>query len=116
MTSPLPSDASIAKAGLWHARCANLICFVIAPVLLLFSGFFTMDFLLSGAYTWPRTSRIMALTLTLAILAYEFIYKEQQLRHPEQSFEQRVKRLLYSCVIPYAVGAAALIALARAAA
>ncbi len=101
---------------LWHARCADLIRLVVAPILLFFSGFFTMDFLLSGAYTWPRTSRIMALTLTLAILAYEFIYKEQQLRHPEHSFEQRIKMLLYSCLIPYSVGAVALIALARVAA
>jgi hypothetical protein len=82
-------------------------------MLLCFSGFFTMDFLLSGAYSWPRTSRIMALTLTLAILIYEFIYKEQLLRHPEYSVEQRLKMLLYTCAIPYVIGACALIALAR---
>lgn len=72
-----------------------------------------MDFLLSGIYSWPRTSRIMALTLTLAVLIYEFIYKEQQVRHPEHSLEQRMRMLLYSCAIPYVVGACALIALVR---
>lgn len=72
-----------------------------------------MDFLLSGAYSWPRTSRVIALTLTLAVLVYEFIYKEQQARHPEHSTDTRLKMLLYSCVMPYLLGAAALVALAR---
>jgi len=116
VTSHLPSSVSSSKAFLWQTRFADIIRLVVAPMLLLFSGFFTMDFLLSGAYSWPRTSRILALTLTLAILIYEFIYKEQRLRHPEHSFEHRVKMLLYSCVIPYVIGACALIALARLAA
>lgn len=101
---------------MWQARLADVIRLLIAPMLLFFSGFFTMDFLLSGAYSWPRTSRIMALTLTLAVLIYEFIYKEQKARHPEHSVQQRLRMLLYSCVIPYVVGACALIALARLAA
>jgi hypothetical protein len=113
VTSHLPSSVPASKAFIWQARFAEIIRLVVAPMLLLFSGFFTMDFVLSGAYSWPRTSRIMALTLTLGILIYEFIYKEQQARHPEYSFEQRAKMLLYSCVIPYVVGACALIALAR---
>jgi hypothetical protein len=98
---------------MWQARLADVIRLLVAPMLLFFSGFFTMDFLLSGAYSWPRTSRVMALTLTLAVLIYEFVYKEQQVRHPEYLFEQRLRTLLYSCVIPYVVGACALIALAR---
>jgi hypothetical protein len=113
VTFHLPSSVSDSKAFLWQTRFADIIRLVVAPMLLLFSGFFTMDFVLSGAYSWPRTSRILALSLTLAILIYEFIYKEQQVRHPEYSFEQRVKMLLYSCVIPYIAGACALIALAR---
>jgi hypothetical protein len=113
VTFHLPSSVSDSRAFIWQARFADIIRLVVAPMLLLFSGFFTMDFVLSGAYSWPRTSRIMALTLTLAILIYEFIYKEQQARHPEHSVEQRAKMLLYSCVIPYVAGACALIALAR---
>jgi hypothetical protein len=116
MTSHFFSQVSESKALVWQARFADVIRLIVAPMLLFFSGFFTMDFLLSGAYSWPRTSRVMALTLTLAVLLYEFIYKEQQARHPEQSFEQRLRMLLYSCVIPYVVGACALIALARLAA
>lgn len=113
MTFHLPSSVPVSKAFLWQARFADIIRLIVAPMLLLFSGFFTMDFVLSGAYSWPRTSRILALTLTLAILIYEFIYKEQQARHPEYSIKQRAKMLLYSCVIPYVMGACALIALAR---
>lgn len=110
--SHLP-DASASKAVVWQTRFADGIRWIVAPALLFFSGFFTMDFLLSGAYSWPRTSRVMALTLTLVVLIYEFIYKEQQVRHPEYSSETRMKMLLYSCLIPYLTGAAVLIALAR---
>jgi hypothetical protein len=113
MTSHLSSQISASKALIWQARVADIIRLLVAPMLLFFSGFFTMDFLLSGAYSWPRTSRIMALTLTLAVLIYEFIYKEQQARHPEHSFERRLRILLYSCLIPYVMGACALIALVR---
>jgi uncharacterized membrane protein len=75
---------------------------VLAPLVLLFSGFFTANFVISGQYTWPRTSRALALTLTVVILCYEFVYKEQLSR---QVSPDRVKWiLLYSCVIPYLVG------------
>ena len=100
-------------AELWHARFAGGIRLVLAPVLLSVAGFVTADFLLSGVYTWPRTSRVMALTLTIAVLAYEFIYKEQQARHPKRSVQEHLKTLLYSCGLPYLGGALALWALAR---
>jgi hypothetical protein len=100
-------------ADLWHARFAGGIRLVLVPVLLAFAGFFTADFLLSGVYTWPRTSRVMALTLTIAVLAYEFIYKEQQARHPERPVQEHLKTVVYSCGLPYLAGALALWALAR---
>jgi len=56
---------------------AQAIRYVVAPVILAMSGFFTVNFLVSGQYTWPRTSRVLALTLTLLVLSYEFVYKEQ---------------------------------------
>jgi hypothetical protein len=90
---------------------------VVAPLVLLCSGFFTADFLLSGLYTWPRTSRILALTLTLVILSYEFVYKEQRAAQATLSGDhaglRAVRALLYSCVIPYAVGVLALLILVR---
>jgi hypothetical protein len=97
----------------WPPLFAQLVRFVIAPFVLFSSGFFTTDFLLSGVYTWPRTSRVFVLTLTMCVLAYEFVYKEQQARLPRAANGRPLKALLYSCAIPYILGAIALLALAR---
>lgn len=82
---------------------AHAIRYVVAPVILAMSGFFTVNFLVSGQYTWPRTSRVLALTLTLLVLSYEFVYKEQAAT--TGSNEQARSAVFYACVIPYAVGA-----------
>ena len=74
----------------------------LAPLILIFSGFFTTNFIISGQYTWSRTSRTLALTLTVLILSYEFVYKEQLANHVAPARAKAV--LLYSCVIPYLVG------------
>lgn len=74
----------------------------LAPLILLFSGFFTTNFLVSGQYTWPRTSRAIALTITVLILSYEFVYKEQLARATPP--DRARTTLIYSCVVPYLVG------------
>lgn len=74
-----------------------------------FSGFFTANFLIGGQYTWPRTSRIFALTLTVLVLSYEFVYKEQRAR--SGMGEQARTAVLYSCLIPYVIGVLAMVAL-----
>jgi hypothetical protein len=84
---------------------------VLAPLLFVWSGFFTANFIVSGHYTWPRTSRVFALTITLLILAYEFVYKDQAARSISQ--DGTFNALLYSCVIPYAVGVLVMLALAK---
>lgn len=108
------SSSDQAEAGkgqsAWFAEAVRL---VIAPLVLLSSGFFTADFLLSGVYTWPRTSRIVVLTITLVVLSYEFVYKEQHARKASPSGDRALNALLFSCVIPYTIGALALVALAR---
>lgn len=76
---------------------------------MVFSGFFTASFLISGQYTWPRTSRIFALTLTVIVLSYEFVYKEQRARLGTE--EQARAAVLYSCMIPYVIGVLAMVAL-----
>lgn len=86
---------------------------MLAPAVCLLIGFFTADFLLSGVYTWPRTSRTLALSCTVAVLSYEFVFKEQSLRAPRASQERGVKAVIYSCIVPYLLGALALIGLAR---
>jgi hypothetical protein len=95
----------------WHVFFSYALRYVLAPVLFLSSGFFTSNFILIGHYTWPRTSRVFVLTLTLLILAYEFIYKDQTVRSasPDRAFNA----VLYSCMIPYALGALLMVGLAK---
>jgi hypothetical protein len=93
----------------WHKVFTEGIRLVLAPLILLFSGFFTANFIVSAQYTWPRTSRTLALTLTVLILSYEFVYKEQLSRNvPEANAKSA---LLYSCVIPYLIGVLVMAAL-----
>lgn len=92
---------------------AGAVRFFIAPLILFISGFFTTDFVLSGIYTWPRTSKVLVLTITIAVLSYEFVYKEQRTLKPDPSGAFAARALLYSCLIPYALGVAALVVLAR---
>lgn len=101
MTAPADSDSSPARSGR-PAFFAAILRLALAPLLLLFSGFFTANFVISGQYTWPRTSRAFALTLTVVILSYEFIYKEQLAIGATADRAKRV--LIQSCLIPYIIG------------
>lgn len=95
----------------WHVFFSHSLRYVLAPVLFVSSGFFTSNFIMSGHYTWPRTSRVFVLTLTLLILAYEFIYKDDTVRSasPDRAFNA----VLYSCMIPYVVGVLMMLGLAK---
>ena len=94
-------------------RFASVVRLFVAPVLMLFGGFITADFLLHGVYTWPRTSRVFVLSLTLIVLAYEFVYKEQCVLYPDARDGRPLKAVLVSCIVPYAAGALLLFGLAR---
>ena len=72
-----------------------------------------MDFMLSGIYTWPRSSRVVTLTGAVVILAYEFVYKEHQIRHAALTGIAPLKVVVYTCLIPYMLGTVALLALAN---
>lgn len=100
--SPNPNQGMLQSGSDWHHRFAQAVRYGLAPVLLLMSGFFTANFLISGQYTWPRTSRVLALTLTLLVLSYEFVYKEQRVR--TGSSDQASTAVLYACVVPYLAG------------
>lgn len=80
----------------------NLVRFALAPLILATSGFFTANFLISGQYTWSRTIRTLALMLTVVILSYEFVYKEQLARDEPPALAWFA--LLYSCALPYVIG------------
>lgn len=95
----------------WHSAFAHTVLYVLAPLISLSSGFFTANFIVSGQYGWPRSSRVFALTLTLVILAYEFVYKEQ--RSHAASHERALHAVLYSCLIPYAAGILIMLALIK---
>jgi hypothetical protein len=103
------SSPVVARPGWWHTVSHDIVRFILAPLVLLFSGFYTANFLLSGSYTWSRTIRTLALMLTVLILSREFVYKEQLSRHiaPDRAW----LAVLYSCVLPYVIGMAVMVAL-----
>lgn len=110
MTTLTGHHARSARPG-WHHLLAQAILFVVSPLISLSSGFFTANFVISGLYSWPRTSRVFVLTLTVIILAYEFVYKEQVARSvPAHRARQAV---IYSCILPYAAGILVMLALVR---
>ena len=104
-----PQSPRLVPSPRWHRLFAQGIRYLLAPAILAIGGFFTANFLVSGQYTWPRTSRVLALTLTLLILSYEFVYKEQFAT--AGSGQQARRAVLYACIIPYAVGGLLMLAL-----
>ena len=98
-----------AHQGWRHAFFSDSVRFVLAPLILFFSGFFTTKFILSGAYTWPRTSQTFALMLIVLILSREFVYKEQRSRHATPSHAWAA--LAYSCLLPYMIGVVVVVTL-----
>ena len=97
--------------GFGKLPLSALVNIVLAVLLSTWSGFFTMDFLLSGIYTWPRSSRVVTLTGAVVILVYEFIYKELQTRHAAITGTAPLRVVVYTCMIPYMLGTLALLAL-----
>jgi hypothetical protein len=89
----------------------QIIRFAIAPLALSFSGFHLMDFLLSGVYSWPRTSRILVVILAMIILSHEFVFKETLAQMPPGEKKVGLKVVLFSCLIPFMVGSFALVLL-----
>ena len=109
MNSHSQSSSVEVRPGWRHAFFPDLVRFVLAPLILLLSGFFTANFIISGFYTWPGTSRTLALTLTVLILSREFVYKEQRSRNlvPDRAWSA----VLYSCALPYVIGVMVMLAL-----
>ena len=109
MNPQVQSSPVEARPGWWHTFSHDTVRFILAPLVLLFSGYFTANFILSGVYTWPQTSRTLALILTVLILSREFVYKEQLSRN--LASDRAWLTVLYSCVIPYVIGMAVMVAL-----
>ncbi|HSN04971.1 hypothetical protein ACO9S2_09970 [Nitrospira sp. NS4] len=100
--TPLSQSHPAPSRSRWHHLFSDAVRWVLAPLILVFSGFFTANFVISVQYTWPRTSRVLALTLTVLILSYEFVYKEQLARGIAPERARTV--VLYACVVPYLIG------------
>jgi hypothetical protein len=109
MTASLTPAAGSREWPRWLTETVRL---GLAPLILFLSGFFTAEFILDNYYTWPRTSRALILTLTVVILSYEFVYKEQRALRPDPTGRWARRAVLYSCVIPYVVGVSVLLLLA----
>lgn len=93
----------------WHTFFSDSVRFVLAPLILFLSGFFTANLIISGSYTWSQTSRTLALTLTVLILSREFVYKEQLSRNAAPG--RAWSAVLYSCALPYVIGVLVVLAL-----
>lgn len=84
---------------------------IVVPIVHATGGFFILDFLLSGQYTWGRTLRTCTLSLSLLVLAYEFVYRDLQTRHPEWTGRRLLNHVLGYSVIPFFGGMALLLLL-----
>jgi hypothetical protein len=109
--SPVNAIPGFRKTGFGKLPLSAIVNLVLAVLLSAWSGFFTMDFLLSGIYTWPRSSRVVTLTAAVIILVYEFIYKEHQARHAAVTNTPPLKLVVYTCMIPYMLGTLVLLVL-----
>ena len=87
--------------------------FVLSPLLCAFSGFHMTSYLLVGLYTWPRTSRVLVLTIGTLIFVYEFIFKSQAPQFRSSKLLSQKEWVLYTSLIPFVCGVGALVALAR---
>src|SRR3989441_4225297 len=84
---------------------------VVIPTVHAAGGFFILDFLLSGNYTWGRTLRTFVLFMSNLVLAYEFVYRDLQARHTDWSDQRLLKSVLTYSVFPFGVGMAGLVLL-----
>ena len=84
---------------------------VVVPIVHAVGGFFILDFLLSGQYTWGRTLRTFTLSLSILVLAYEFVYRDLQARHPEWTGRRLLKSVMNYSVFPFLGGMALLLLL-----
>src|SRR2546427_11546935 len=79
---------------------------VVIPTVHAAGGFFILDFLLSGNYTWGRTLRTFVLFMSNLVLAYEFVYRDLQARRPDWPDQRLLKSVLTYSVFPFCVGMA----------
>ena len=98
------------QTAVWQ-RLGGFLLVVVIPVYHAVGGFFILDFVLSGQYTWGRTLRTFVLVLSNLVLGFEFVYRDLQTQHPEWPGNRLMKSVMTYSVIPFVVGMGALLAL-----
>ena len=71
------------------------------------------SYLLVGLYTWPRTSRVLVLTIGTLIFVYEFLFKSQSPQFTTGKPLSQKEWVLYTSLIPFVGGVGVLVALTR---
>ena len=106
MSAPVPAGGSLNVRSY-----GGFFLVVVIPIVHAVGGFFILDFLLSGHYTWGRTLRTFVLFMSNLVLAYEFVYRDLQARHTDWSDQRLLKSVLTYSVFPFCVGMAGLVVL-----
>ena len=106
MSGPVPEGGSLNVRSY-----GGFFLVVVIPIVHAVGGFFILDFLLSGHYTWGRTLRTFVLFMSNLVLAYEFVYRDLQARHTDWSDQRLLKSVLTYSVFPFCVGMAGLVLL-----
>ena len=106
MSGPVPAGGSLNVRSY-----GGFFLVVVIPIVHAVGGFFILDFLLSGNYTWGRTLRTFVLFMSNLVLAYEFVYRDLQARHTDWSDQRLLKSVLTYSVFPFCVGMAGLVLL-----
>jgi hypothetical protein len=88
-------------------RMGDFFLVVVIPLFHAVGGYFVLQFVLSGDYTWGRTLRTFALLMGNLVMGYEFVYRDLQAAHPEWSSALLKKSVMKYSVIPVSVGMAA---------
>lgn len=102
-----PVEAPLPDSGKTSRPSTTFLFFCLAPLLSAFSGFHTASYALAGWYTWPRTSRVIVLTVGVIIFSYEFIFKNAD--RPTQSWTRTpLESVTLTCLVPYMLGGLAL--------
>ena len=89
----------------------GLFLVVVIPIVHAAGGFFILDFLLIGNYTWGRSLRTFVLFMSNLVLAYEFVFRDLQARFPDWPDQRHLRSVLTYSVFPFCVGMAALVLL-----
>ena len=94
---------ALENTAVWR-RMGGCFLGVFVPLYHVVGGFFSLEFLLTGEYTWGRTLRMFVLFLSNLVLGYEFVYRELETTHPDWTARALGKSVLKYSAIPFSVG------------